>query len=163
MPEADTVDDVLSDMVSLILLSGGVWVVSIHETVQSRNLGDPKYKEFEPYIRKTAEQHIKLHHQTYLEEADGGKALKELAEIMKNIGYKGFEAENSKNSAKSTMGKIKGVLIAGGKFGFNVVLESLKQGVFKNYVKQQAIEQSKKVGRYVMHCIADRFKKQAKW
>lgn len=47
MSEADTVDDVesnkgLSDMVSLIL-SGGVCVVSMHEIVQSRNLGDPKY------------------------------------------------------------------------------------------------------------------------
>ncbi|MCC8417984.1 MAG: hypothetical protein LN588_05845 [Rickettsia endosymbiont of Bryobia graminum] len=47
MPEADNVYDVesnmgLSDMVSLIL-SGGVCVVSMHEIVQSRNLGDPKY------------------------------------------------------------------------------------------------------------------------
>jgi hypothetical protein len=54
MPEADTVYDVesnmgLSDMVSLIL-SGGVCVVSMHEIVQSRNLGDPKYSLL--YIRK---------------------------------------------------------------------------------------------------------------
>jgi len=57
MSEADTVDDVesnkgLSDMVSLIL-SGGVCVVSMHEIVQSRNLGDPKYSF---YIKRKKEE-----------------------------------------------------------------------------------------------------------
>ncbi|ACR47963.1 hypothetical protein RPR_p19 (plasmid) [Rickettsia peacockii str. Rustic] len=121
-------------------------------------LTDPKYKEFESYIKKTAKQHIELHHQAYLEEADGGKVLKELTEIMQNIGCKGFEAVNSKDSSSSTVEKIKDVLKAGGKFGFNVVLESLKQGGVENYVKQQAIDQSKKVGSYVGHCVADRIR-----
>ncbi len=38
-------------------------------------LTDPKYKEFESYIKQTAEQHILLHHEAYLKEADGGKQL----------------------------------------------------------------------------------------
>lgn len=121
-------------------------------------LTEPKYKEFELYIKKTAEQHIELHHEAYLKEADGGKSLKELTEIMKNIGYKSFEAENSKDSSESTVGKIKDVLKAGGKLGFNVVLESLKAGGVENYVKQQAVNGSKKVGSYVAHCVADRIR-----
>jgi hypothetical protein len=53
MPEADIVDRMesnigLSDIVSLVL-SGGVCVVSMHETVQPRNLGDPKYSF---YVKK---------------------------------------------------------------------------------------------------------------
>ncbi|EER20754.1 Sca4 family spreading effector [Rickettsia tamurae] len=121
-------------------------------------LTDPKYKEFESYIKKTAEQHIELHHEAYLKEADGGKSLKELTEIMKNIGYKSFEEENSKNNSKGASGKIKDVLKAGGKLGFNIVLESLKAGGVENYVKQKAIEESKKVGSYIAHCVADRIK-----
>lgn len=99
-----------------------------------------------------------MHHEAYLKEADGGKSLKELTEIMNNIGYKGFEAENSKDSSTGSVGKIKEVLKAGRKLGFNIVLESLKQSGVENYVKQQAIDQSKKVGSYVAHCIADRIK-----
>ncbi|KJV91136.1 Sca4 family protein [Rickettsia bellii] len=125
-----------------------------------RYLTDAKYKKFESYIRKTAEQHIELHHEAYLKEADRGKSLKELTEIMNNIGYKGFEAENSKDSSKGAMGQIKDVLKAGGKLGFNVVLESLKQGGVENYVKQQAVKGSKKVGNYVAHCIADRIREK---
>ncbi|WP_342224992.1 Sca4 family spreading effector [Rickettsia endosymbiont of Urophora cardui] len=121
-------------------------------------LTEPKYKEFESYIKKTAEQHIELHHEAYLKEADGGKSLKELTEIMNNIGYEGFTSENSKDSSKSTVGKIKDVLKAGGKLGFNIVLESLKAGGVENYVKQRAIEESKKVGSYVANSIADRIR-----
>lgn len=121
-------------------------------------LTEPKYKEFESYIKKTAEQHIELHHEAYLKEADGGKALKELTEIMQNIGYKGIETENSKNSSRGAAGTIKDVLKAGGKLGFNVVLESLKRSGIENYVKQKAIEESKKVGSYVAHCVADRIR-----
>ncbi|HJD66713.1 MAG TPA: cell surface protein, partial [Rickettsia endosymbiont of Bembidion nr. Transversale] len=121
-------------------------------------LTNPRYKEFESYIKKTAEQHIELHHEAYLKEADGGKSLKELTEIMKNIGYKGFEVQNSKDSSKAAVGRIKEVLKAGGKLGFNVVLESLKKSGFENYVKQQAVNQSKKVGSYVAHHLADRIR-----
>lgn len=121
-------------------------------------LTDPKYKEFESYIRKTAEQHTLLHHEAYLKEADGGKALKELTEIMNNIGYEGFTSENSKDSSRGAVGQIKEVLKAGGKLGFNVVLESLKAGGIENYVKQQAVNGSKKVGSYIAHCVADRIK-----
>lgn len=96
-------------------------------------LTDAKYKEFESYIKKTAEEHIELHHKAYLKEADGGKALNELTEIMQNIGYKGLGLDNSKNSSRGAAGTIKDVLKAGGKLGFNVVLESLKAGGFENY------------------------------
>ena len=47
MLEADTVDDVESNKVLSVKVSlmpsSGVCVVSMHETVQSRNLGGPKY------------------------------------------------------------------------------------------------------------------------
>lgn len=121
-------------------------------------LTDSKYKEFESYIKQTAEQHIELHHEAYLKESDGGKALTELTEVMQNIGYKGFTSENSQDSSRGAVGKIKDVLKAGGKLGFNIVLESLKAGGVENYVKQQAIEGSKKVGSYVANSIADRIK-----
>ncbi|MFP3011461.1 MAG: hypothetical protein ACEY3D_00160 [Rickettsia sp.] len=77
---------------------------------------------------------------------------------MQNIGYKGIELDNSKTSSRGAVGKIKDVLTAGGKLGFNVVLESLKQGGVENYVKQQAIESTKKVGRYVHARVADRIR-----
>ncbi|MCC8418811.1 MAG: Sca4 family spreading effector [Rickettsia endosymbiont of Glossina mortisans submortisans] len=121
-------------------------------------LTDSKHKQFEPYIKQTAEQHIKLHHEAYLKEADGGKSLTELTEIMNNIGYKSFTSENSQDSSRGAAGKIKDVLKAGGRLGFNVVLESLKAGGVENYVKQKAIEESKKVGSYVANSIADRIK-----
>lgn len=77
---------------------------------------------------------------------------------MQNIGYKGFTSDNSQDSSRGAVGKIKDVLTAGGKLGFNFVLESLKAGGFENYVKQQAIEGSKKVGSYVANSIADRIR-----
>ena len=47
MPGADTVDGVESNMVLSakvsLMLPGGVCVVSMHENVQPRNLGGPKY------------------------------------------------------------------------------------------------------------------------
>lgn len=99
-----------------------------------------------------------MHHEAYLKEADGGKSLTELTEIMNNIGYKSFTSENSQDSSRGAVGKIKDVLKAGGKLGFNIVLESLKVGGVENYVKQKAIEESKKVGSYVANSIADRIK-----
>ncbi|ODA37411.1 cell surface protein [Rickettsia sp. wb] len=119
---------------------------------------DAKYKELTPYIRKTAKQHIEMHHEAYLAADDEGKALSELSEIMQNIGYKSFEAENTKNNSRGAVGQIKEVLKAGAKLGFNVVLESVRQGGFENYLRQQAVNQTKKVGSYVAYSIADRLK-----
>ena len=47
IPEADTVDDVEGERVvrgiASVVLSGGVCDAGMHETAQSRNLGDPDY------------------------------------------------------------------------------------------------------------------------
>ena len=137
-------------------------------------LTDAQYKELKPYIRKTAKQHIEAHHEAYLEEADGGKALSELYEIVQNIGFKGFGVEggaetgsnaesslttNSRNALeKSRTQQLKGILKAGTKLGFNVVLESIKSGGIDVYLRQQAIESGKQVASYAAKSIADKLR-----
>lgn len=69
-------------------------------------LTDAKYKEFKPYIRKTAKQHIETHHEAYLEEADGGKALSELCEIMQNIGDGWLDGASEKAIGSDRKGSI---------------------------------------------------------
>jgi hypothetical protein len=55
---------------------------------------------------------------------------------------------------------IKAILKTGGKFGFGVAKEMFKQGGIENYAKQQAVEQSHKIGSYVANKVADPLKEK---